>query len=361
MPNNIQPVLDSLKQKWNDTRSTVFAVRAETGDGAVRLMGEVLESAQRAETEQAIRRAAPGAQVVNDIAVLSRPDNPCGLVRRALANLRRTPDNAAELLAQGLFGEPVELIKHEPKDNWWLVRLADGYLGWLEESCLYVCDRETAQAYRASATALVVAELPATFSGWVVAGGNEPEGLRSGRLPFGVPVTVAERHLGMVRVNWKGEPPVWVCESDLIPMSRRPRPDAAGIARSLDLMGRFVGVPYLWGGETPFGYDCSGFAQTMMEFMGVSVPRDADQQFMAGQAVEGEPQPGDLLFFSGNSDDDPTVRHASITHVAVSLGGTEFIHSTGYVWGVTRNSLDPASPIYRAGLKEHLAGVRRFV
>jgi len=149
-------------------------------------------------------------------------------------------------------------------------------------------------------------------------------------------------------------------------MEERPRPAqrAAGIARTLELMGRFIGVPYLWGGETPFGYDCSGFAQTTMEFMGLHVPRDADMQFAAGQPVEGEPQPGDLLFFSSQIDSpaDPQAgRVGSITHVAVSLGGDEFIHATGYVWGVTQNSLDPASPIYRAWLKEHLAGVRRFV
>jgi len=362
MPNDIQSTLDSLKQRWGDPRSTVFAVRAETSAGAVRLMGEVLESAQRAQTERAVRQAAPGAQVVNEIAVLSRPDTPWGLVRRAFANLRRTPGNGAELLAQGLFGEPVELLKHEPQDDWCFVRLADGYLGWMAGSGLYECDRETAQAYRASATALVVAELPATFSGWVVAGGNEPEGLRSGRLPFGVPVAVAERHLGMVRVNWEGEPPLWVCESDLIPMSRRPRPDAAGMARALDLMGRFIGVPYLWGGETPLGFDCSGFAQTMMEFMGLRVPRDADLQCFAGRSVEGQPRPGDLLFFGSKPSEAPEVeRWGAITHVVVSLGGTEFIHSTQVLWGVQRNSLDPSSPIYSPWLREHLAAVRTFV
>ncbi len=360
MLDNIQAVLESLRAQWREPRATVYAVQAGVSDGVIRLTGEALEPAQRDETEQAVRLAAPGAQVVNEIAVLSRPDNRWGLVRRALANLRRAPSNGAELLAQGLFGEPVELLKHEPRDDWWFVRIADGYLGWIAGGSLCVCSREQAQAYRAEANALVVAELPPTFSGWVVAGGNLPEGLRAGRLPFGVPVLVAERHLGLARINWEGEPPLWVAESDLLPLAERPQPDAEGIAFALDLIGRFIGVPYLWGGETPFGYDCSGLAQTMLEFVGVSVPRDADQQFMLGQIVAGEPQPGDLLFFHGNVDDDPTVRNAAITHVAISLGGTEFIHSTGNVWGVTRNSFDPASPIYRAWLKDHLAGVRRF-
>ena len=83
MPNDIQSTLDSLKRRWGDSRSTVFAVQAEAGEGTVRLTGEVLKPAQRAQAEQSVRQAAPGAQVVNGIAVLSRPESPWGLVRRA--------------------------------------------------------------------------------------------------------------------------------------------------------------------------------------------------------------------------------------------------------------------------------------
>jgi len=365
MPDDLQSVLDSLrKQKWADARTTHFAAQAQTSHDAVRLTGEVLTDEQRATAEQAIRQAAPEARVVNDIVTLARPDNRWALVRRGLSNLRRSPGNAAELLAQGLFGEAVELLKYDANTGWWFARLEDGYLGWLVESSLFICDRDQACAYRTQADALVEAELAITYSGLLVQGGTLPEGLRAGKLPFGAPVKVSERRAGLARINWEGEPPLWVAEADLAPMAERPRPDAAGIARTLERMGRFIGVPYLWGGETPFGYDCSGFAQTTLGLMGIRIPRDADQQFIAGQPVEGEPQPGDLLFFSSQIDSpaDPQAgRVGSITHVAVSLGGDEFIHATGYVWGVTQNSLDPASPLYRAWLKEHLAGVRRFV
>jgi cell wall-associated NlpC family hydrolase len=362
MPDNLQSVLDSLMQRWADARTTYFAAYAQVSDDTVHLAGDVLTDEQRAEAEQAIRQAAPDLRVVNDIAVLSRPDGKWALVKRGLANLRRSPGNDGELLAQGLFGEAVELLKHDANKGWWFARLEDGYLGWLAESALRLCNRDEACAYRASADALVEAELATTFSGVLIQGGLSPIGLHAGKLPFGVPVQVAERRMGLARINWEGEPPLWVAEDDLLPMAARPRPDSVGIARTLELMSRFIGVPYLWGGETPFGYDCSGFAQTTMEFMGLCVPRDADMQYAAGQPVEGEPQPGDFMFFSSQSDDSlDTERFASITHVAVSLGGSEFIHATAYAWGVTRNSLEPASPIYRAWLKEHLAGVRRFV
>jgi cell wall-associated NlpC family hydrolase len=106
-------------------------------------------------------------------------------------------------------------------------------------------------------------------------------------------------------------------------------------------------------------------AQAFMNFLGVFIPRDADQQFEAGVPVEGEPQPGDLLYFQEPNDPDSQKvvvekKVQSITHAAIYIGRGECIHSTGAVDGVTINSLDPASPIYRPWLREHLAGARRF-
>jgi cell wall-associated NlpC family hydrolase len=80
--------------------------------------------------------------------------------------------------------------------------------------------------------------------------------------------------------------------------------------------------------------------------------------------VEDSPQPGDILYFGYLADEEPEDRQvgrfANINHAAISLGGDELIHATGAVWGVTHNSLDPASPRYRPWLHTHLAGVRRF-
>jgi cell wall-associated NlpC family hydrolase len=125
-------------------------------------------------------------------------------------------------------------------------------------------------------------------------------------------------------------------------------------------MRRFIGTPYLWGGRSPFGFDCSGFAGTFWGFLGVTLPRDADQQYLQGAPVEGAPQPGDLIYFGEHDPDQSNSRYASIDHVAISLGGDEVLHATSSAGGVVINSLNPNSPIYRAWLRENLAGVRRF-
>lgn len=78
----------------------------------------------------------------------------------------------------------------------------------------------------------------------------------------------------------------------------------------------FLGTPYLWGGTSGHGIDCSGFVQQVYRLNGVGLDRDADQQALEGRAVD-TPIAGDLLFFGS----------PAVTHVAMSLGGDDFIHA----------------------------------
>jgi cell wall-associated NlpC family hydrolase len=117
----------------------------------------------------------------------------------------------------------------------------------------------------------------------------------------------------------------------------------------------------LWGGRSPFGIDCSGLAQAFLRFMGLNPPRDSDQQYQAGEPVNGELQPGDLLFFGEHDARVATERYANVSHVAISLGGTDVLHSSSTVGGVKRNSLDPNSPIYHPWLNKTYIGARRYL
>lgn len=89
---------------------------------------------------------------------------------------------------------------------------------------------------------------------------------------------------------------------------------------------RYMGVPYVWGGEDPSGFDCSGFVQYVYARHGVQLPRTADIQYNAGRSVpRGKEQPGDLVFFETYAP--------GASHVGIYLGGGSFIHasSVGFV------------------------------
>jgi cell wall-associated NlpC family hydrolase len=113
---------------------------------------------------------------------------------------------------------------------------------------------------------------------------------------------------------------------------------------------RFLGAPYLWGGRTPLGFDCSGFVQQTLAAVGVRVPRDAHDQYLACRRLgrSRTPRLGDLLFFAR--------RGRRMSHVGIVLGGGVFAHARGKV-GI--NSLDSSNPLYDKSLANTLRAAGR--
>ena len=93
---------------------------------------------------------------------------------------------------------------------------------------------------------------------------------------------------------------------------------------------RFLGVRYVFGGTSAYGFDCSGYVQHVYATMGVRLPRMADQQYYAGKSIAGKPQAGDLVFFHTYAP--------GVSHVGISLGGDRFVHASNR--GVRVSSLN---------------------
>ena len=152
------------------------------------------------------------------------------------------------------------------------------------------------------------------------------------RLPWGA--RVVREGAGVVRLpdGRAGRP-----HGELVPAAARPLAFPADGRAVCESAARWLGAPYLWSGVTMGGVDCSGFVQALWRMHGIAIPRDSDQQSRTGELLEpaddfGDLLPGDLLFFS----EDGAGR---VTHVAMSTGGSEIIHSSLGNGGVARNDL----------------------
>jgi cell wall-associated NlpC family hydrolase len=92
---------------------------------------------------------------------------------------------------------------------------------------------------------------------------------------------------------------------------------------------KFLGVPYVFGGTSAYGFDCSGYVQHVFAMVGVHLPRTADAQFAVAHRITGGPKRGDLVFFQTYAPGP--------SHVGISLGGDRFVHASGH--GVVVSSL----------------------
>ncbi|MFZ7125456.1 MAG: enolase C-terminal domain-like protein [Desulfobacterales bacterium] len=356
-PQKAAEQIEALKRdRFFDERTTVFDVHLTAlENGEVKLRGQVLEAHQK---ESLLASLDPMDPVGEDIAVLLGPETSGALVSRVISDLFRSPDCLSERLNQAVLGDEVRILAME--GDWARVQLSrDGYLGWIQMEALSVFPRRTCHDYLKGRGHMILPPLTDAYA-------RPDEGaLKVGMLPMGLKVRAGEVAGGFTAIELPDERLWWVRTDSLLPASAWPQADEAGIRVCLELVRQLVGVPYLWGGCTPFGYDCSGLTQVFWSLMGVDLPRDADQQYRRGRPVDVAhdgrgARPGDLLFFGkpGRTKDDGTT--PEIPHVALSLGDSEFLHANGTSWSLTYNSLSPAAPTYRADLHGSLIGVRRY-
>jgi cell wall-associated NlpC family hydrolase len=264
------------------------------------------------------------------------------IVRRDTADLRAAPSAESELVDQAHYGENVRVLGES--DIWRYVQGADQYFGWIplddlgvmtgyaERYLVAVLLADVRDAPRRDAE--VIARLPAGTSVPATMAGMEQTDGTHRPIPYHHPEGWRETHLGP---GWRTG---YVALAELVDVRTLPNryPTAEDYLKTAE---SFMGVPYLWGGTTALGLDCSGFVQQVYRLNGVALPRDADQQAMLGRKVE-EARAGDLMFFGADR----------VTHVALATSKTEFIHAP-MKGGVVEHN--------RLGGDRKLVGIRRYL
>ena len=252
-----------------------------------------------------------------------------GVVLNNVANLFGEPDTGGELVTQAIVGTILAIEKSI--DGWRHVHLPDQYHAWIEAEHL----REYAQGEPAYASEGQIAEIQELLAFLH----NQPDDTSRApvmQVTIGARLEVAKEYDERVRVRLPDGRALWMRRNDVaIKEAGSPRP--RGTAQQvLETARRFLGLPYLWGGTTPLGIDCSGFVQLSYHLHGVSLLRDSSIQYTQPGLLpveKEELEPGDLVFFG----------RKSITHVGLVLGNGEFIHATTHLRPVVQISrLDEA-------------------
>lgn len=269
-----------------------------------------------------------------------------GLVNVSFANMRRKPSHSAELVSQAIMGTPVLIMKSQ--GGWRLIQTPDDYIAWVTSSSVVACGQERMAAWRSSFRLIVDKQHAYVFV-------DDQESAVVCDLVLGsilkctkqegkyFQVVLPDGRLGFVRSH---EVKIF---ADWVATTTPTAENLVSYARA------FMGLPYLWGGTSANGLDCSGFVKTVYFMNGVVLARDASQQILYGDSLDhSHPEDfmtGDLLFFG----DTLTQK---VTHVGMSLGYDEFIHESGMVH---INNLDSTKANYSEYYRKTLLGARRMM
>lgn len=228
-----------------------------------------------------------------------------GLCNLPVIPLRGEPSHRSEMVSQVLFGECFEILDNE--DAWLFVRLEhDGYEGWMDAKQYIKISKPVYDSFSAGVHDVIGLS---SHSVCIKLGLEEMINLLPGStLPF----------LNDTKFELNDQEYLFLGESSV--------PHVSSFHASLDETTRFyINAPYLWGGRSLFGIDCSGFSQLVYKHLGVRIFRDANQQANEGRLIDSiqDAKAGDLAFFD-NED-------GKITHVGIVLDDLEIIHASGRV------------------------------
>lgn len=339
-----------------DSRVAVFKIKPHLQNDSLILSGETNLPAAKQDLLQKLGEA--GITYIDQIEMLPESalaGKEYGVVNVSVANIRSNPKHSAELATQAILGTGLKVYKNE--GDWYYVQSPDGYLGWLDNGAFVLMDRSAYQQWLNSEKVIFTADYG------LVLDAPAPRAGRLGDLVSGNILLAGESLPGFRQAIYPDGRSGYLPEDDCMLLSDwlsdKPQTSPAVFLSSAK---NFIGRPYLWGGTSGKGMDCSGFTKTVYFMNGLVIPRDASQQVNAGVEVPTDStfrdlQAGDFLFFGQKAGPDQPER---IRHVAIYLGQGQFIHSGADNPGVRIESLWPDSPNFAAHRRESFVRARRM-
>jgi len=259
------------------------------------------------------------------------------IINISVANLRSNPSHSSELATQATLGTIVKVYKQE--DNWYYVQTPDKYLAWVDAGGIELADEQKAENWDDDEKIIYTQTYGHAYSG-----PDENTSIISD-LTAGNMLTILKYAGNSYIVRFPDGRNAYVRKNEAEPYDAWLKNLNPTVETLVSTGKTLIGVPYLWGGTSTKGVDCSGFTKTIYFLNGMVIPRDASQQVHTGKPIDSTKNfdnlvEGDLLFFGRKATDTTAEK---VVHVGMWIGDNEFIHASGRV---RISSMDKASKNY---------------
>lgn len=351
-----QSINDSIKQVYApDKRIAVYKVDLSFEGNKLQLTGETDQKKALQAFIDELKRDVK--QLENRVVIL--PDSSVGnltyaIVNNSVANIRSKAKHSGELATQAILGTTLKVLKIA--GDFYLVQTPDGYISWVDHGGVTLLSRDQLLEWEQADKIIFTKAFGSVYS----QPDNELDKISDIVLGSQLILLGEAGHHYKVQYPDKREGYLKKSECQLYGTWIK---EVEARGSLIELYAKdLLGAPYLWGGTSSKGMDCSGFTKTVYLMNGYVIPRDASQQILAGNDVDPELklkdlQKGDLMFFGRKATDSTKQR---VTHVAIWLGNEkgEFIHASGRV---RMSSIQVSSEYYDEFNINRYLGSRRYL
>lgn len=347
---------DSIKKEYApDKRVALFDIDLSQFNGSILLKGESDQPKTVAILKQKLTEE--NIEFIDSIILL--PDASVGktkyaVVNNSVANIRSQSRHSGELATQALLGMSLKVLKI--KGAFYLVQTPDAYISWVDHGGVQLMVEKDYIAWNAAPKIIFTKPWGYSYSN------KNTDSQKVSDLVLGAQIKYLSDDGDFYKVAYPDGRIAFVKKSE----SALYKQWIKSVKPSGELIEKyalnFMGTPYLWGGTSTKGMDCSGFTKTIYLMNGFIIPRDASQQINAGLDVDPNLKfenlrKGDLMFFGKKATDSTRQR---TTHVGIWLGNDkgEFIHEASQVH---LSSINPDSDYYDESNTKRYLGSRRYL
>lgn len=347
--------IEIKKEMAPDSRVELFDIMFENIDKKIVLSGKTTSKMALQMLLDSLQKR--NVSIENNVRVL--PDTAVGnqqfaVAKNSVINIRSEAKHSAELGTQALLGMPLKVLDRE--GDFYQIQTPDKYISWVDKGGIIRMTKTEFDAWNASKKVIFT-----EIFGFVYKEKSTEKGIVSD-ISLGGILQYLDEDTNFYQVKMPDNTVGYLKKSEAN-LYKNWLQSVIPSEENIEIFAKKMeGFPYLWGGTSAKGMDCSGFTKMVYLMNGFIIPRDASQQINAGKIVDknlnfADLQKGDLLFFGKKATENSKQK---VTHVGIWLGNDkqEFIHASG---NVHISSMDSTQPHFDELNKNRYLGSKRYL